>query len=332
MKRFSLTDDFYDQDSYLGRVLNFYDVINPLRLFTSDSAIADHKKLLADFEHGRLDAEVLKTDEIHRKLWNAKSVLGAVLHPDTGEKVTPLFIPCGFIPANVPICAGMLLSAPTPFNAALWQWANQSYNAGFNFFNRPISSGSNDDSAVRDTLIAYLSATGVSCSVALGLNAWLKNAKLSPVMRRNLGVAVPFTAVAGAGAFNVFAMRFKETQTGVAVTHPETNEELGMSKNVAYAALGQCATSRVVLPAPILLIPPFVIPVVRAAAPRIAAKKVGQAMLDLSVLITALTFALPFAIALFPQRGSYPVSSLEPELREKAEKLGLTHVRFNKGL
>jgi hypothetical protein len=40
-----------------------------------------------------------------------------------------------FIPANVPIAAGMLLTAPTPFNVLFWQWVNQTYNAGFNYAN-----------------------------------------------------------------------------------------------------------------------------------------------------------------------------------------------------
>ena len=320
MKPFSLTDDYHDQGSYVGRVLHFYDVINPLRLFTTNSDLETHKALLSDFEHGKIEPHILKSEEMNKKLWNSRSVLSAVLHPDTKERVFPSFMPCAFIPANVPICAGMLLTPPTPFNTALWQWVNQSYNAGFNYANRPIS-GEVRENEVRDATLSYVSATGVSCSVALGMNHWLKTAKLSPSMARNMGIAIPFIAVAGAGSFNVFAMRSSEIKSGVEVSHPETGESLGMSVNVAYAALGQCALSRVVLPAPILLIPPYMIPVVRSAAPRIAANKLGKALLDLSVLITCLVIALPPAIALFPQKGAYDAALLEPELKEKAEKV-----------
>jgi len=47
--------------------------------------------------------------------------LSATHHPETGEKLNPIFTMAAFVPANVPICAGMILSAPTVFNTVLWQ-------------------------------------------------------------------------------------------------------------------------------------------------------------------------------------------------------------------
>jgi hypothetical protein len=68
----------------------------------------------------------------------------ATHHPETGEKLNPIFTMAAFVPANVPICAGMILTAPTVFNTVLWQAVNQSLNAGFNYSNR-----SGSDSGVR---------------------------------------------------------------------------------------------------------------------------------------------------------------------------------------
>lgn len=65
---------------------------------------------------------------------------------------------------------------------------------------------------------SYLLAVGASCSVALGLKALLPRLKrLSPATRATLGRLVPFAAVAGAGALNVFLMRGQEIRTGIDV-------------------------------------------------------------------------------------------------------------------
>ncbi|KAJ9472103.1 Sideroflexin [Diplonema papillatum] len=331
-KPFDLERPYYDQSTYAGRVLHFYDVINPLRLFTSDAELDRCKGLLNEFKMGRINAQDPK---INKDLWTARSVLGAVCHPDTGDKLNLAFRPASFIPANVPVCAGMLLSSPTVFNSIFWQWVNQSYNAGFNYVNRPIAKDAAEDTdSVNSTLIAYVMATTVSCGTAVGMSQWLKTnaSRLKPMTARCMGIAVPYVAVAGSGAFNVAAMRYREAIDGIAVHHPETGEEMGRSCNAAVTALAQCAASRIVLPAPVLLLPPFLMPLVRAALPAVSRSKAGQVFLDISVMCGALSIALPFAIALFPQTGSFPISSLEPELRKIAEASHLDHVTFNKGL
>jgi hypothetical protein len=56
---------------------------------------------------------------------------------------------CSFVPFNVPILAGLLLSPPTIGYTAFFQFANQSYNAGLNYGNRNTSSTyTNQDLAV----------------------------------------------------------------------------------------------------------------------------------------------------------------------------------------
>lgn len=65
------------------------------------------------------------------------------------------------VPMNVPIILGMLASRPTPFNIALWQWINQSYNAGWNYSNRNATS----EFSTKDLGLSY----GVAVSVSVGI-------------------------------------------------------------------------------------------------------------------------------------------------------------------
>lgn len=75
-------------------------------------------------------------------------------HPQTDQVLPVAFRLAAFVPVNIPICAGMLLTQPTLINTVFWQWANQSYNAGFNYANRNASSES-ETSAILSTLCQY---------------------------------------------------------------------------------------------------------------------------------------------------------------------------------
>lgn len=43
-------------------------------------------------------------------------------------------------------------------------------------------------------------------------------------------------------------------------------------------------------------------------------------------------FALPLALAVFPQRQAIDVEKLEPELAKKARDRGITTLEFNRGI
>jgi hypothetical protein len=70
---------------------------------------------------------------------------------------------CAFVPVNVPILFGMLISPPTTFNTIFWQWFNQSFNAGLNYGNRNASSKYTN----HDLMLGYTAAVGSSVSMAL---------------------------------------------------------------------------------------------------------------------------------------------------------------------
>jgi hypothetical protein len=69
-----------------------------------------------------------------------RTILASCVHPDLKEPIPWPMRTSAFVPTNVPIIAGMILSAPTPVNIIFFQWANQTYNAGLNYGNRNASS------------------------------------------------------------------------------------------------------------------------------------------------------------------------------------------------
>jgi len=69
-----------------------------------------------------------------------QTIVNASIHPDTNKPVPWVMRMCAFVPTNLPIIFGMLMTPPTPVNTMFWQWLNQTYNAGMNYGNRNASS------------------------------------------------------------------------------------------------------------------------------------------------------------------------------------------------
>jgi hypothetical protein len=122
---------------------------------------------------------------------------------------------CAFVPTNMPIIFGMLMTPPTPLNMAFWQWINQTYNAGMNFGNRNASS----QQTTKDIMFGYSAAVTSSITISLGLK------RLSKGLTQNLhgGLQVLATsiityfAVATAGFLNTYCMRMGEMSRGIKV-------------------------------------------------------------------------------------------------------------------
>jgi sideroflexin-5 len=79
------------------------------------------------------------------------------------------------------------------------------------------------------------------------------------------------------------------------------------------------------LPVPILLLPPFVLDALAATkgvGGLMARSKGARFGVELAVVAFFLQAALPFALALFPQRGAIAAGALEPEFRAKKTATG----------
>jgi len=185
---------------------------------------------------------------------------------------------------------------------------------------------------------------GLAVTVACG-SAFL-GGKLSARLARNPNIGkttksvvsrvVPWFAVAAAGSFNALAMRYKEGVDGVEI-RDHTGEIRGKSRAAGVSVLSQIVATRVVLPIPIILMPPFISDLIRSAGPvgRAIAASAGLGLaVDLAVVAACLWVALPLAIALFPQDATMQAADLEPEFQTLLGSDGkpVTAFTCNKGL
>jgi tricarboxylate carrier len=322
-------------------------------LFTSSAGLEQAKSLIVDYKKGKLA-------EMTPELWTAKKTIDSTLHPgssihlplttedgrtilirchaDTGEPVLLPFRMSAFIFSNLIVTAGMLTPGLGTAGTAGWQVANQSLNVAINSSNANKSTPLSTSKIVQ----SYFMAVGASCGVALGLKALVPRLKVSPAARTVLGRLVPFAAVASAGALNVFLMRGEEIRLGIPVYPTESvaarakreaaNEPLqplGKSKKAATLAVGETAISRVLNATPIMVLPPLILVRLQQTAWLQQRPKMVTPV-NLGLIFATSIFALPLALAAFPQRQAVQASSLEKEFWELGGEGGL--VEFNRGI
>ncbi|KAK4944914.1 Sideroflexin FSF1 [Elasticomyces elasticus] len=288
----------YDLSTYWGRVKQSAQIADPSTLFVSSSGLEHAKRLVTAYKTG-------ETKIMTPEIWNAKKIVDSTLHPGT----------------------------------VAWQIINQSLNVGINSANANKSSPLSTQTLVQ----SYLLAVSASCSVAVGLNSIVPRLKrVSPNAKLILGRLVPFAAVASAGALNVFLMRGEEIRRGIDVFPAQSEaekverektgkqvESLGKSKQAATLAVGETAVSRVLNATPVMAIPPLVLVQLQKTEwlkqrPRMVLP------INLGLILTTSIFALPLALAAFPQRQAVSARSLEKEFWDKGGEGGL--VEFNRGI
>lgn len=244
-----------------------------------------------------------------------------------------------FVISNLVVTAGMLTPGLKTTGTLLWQITNQSLNVAINSANANKSTLMSTSTMVQ----CYFLAVSASCTVALGLNSLVPSLKrLSPTTRTILTRLVPFAAVASAGALNVFLMRGEEIRRGIDV-FPSLNEDqktllakegkdiesLGKSKRAATLAVGETAVSRVLNATPIMVLPPLIL--VRLQKTGFLKQRPRMVLpVNLGLILTTSIFALPLALAAFPQRQAIVASSLEDEIATRVNGNGM--VEFNRGI
>jgi len=275
---------------------------------------------------GRQDAE------------RARYLVDTSVHPDTGE-IQPLpFRMAAHVPANTVLLV-MMLSSKSVLATAAAQLANQSFNAMQFWTNR---NGSNDI----DTRVFAASFFG-SVAASVGVGVALRRWELRSASRLARGGAaawfalqcIPLVAAGAAKPLQIGVMRQDELLEGVAVrlpdgaavVDPDTGDAL-RSRAAGRAAVGTTVASRL-----LYLVPPMVVPPVAMAA-------LGPALAAAHPALRAAVFVLlcggmsavttPVCMALWEQRMSLPLESLEADVRAAAEaqQPGAGFVTFNKGL
>ena len=191
--------------------------------------------------------------------------------------------------------------------------------------------------------------------VAGGLGEFVKRTTaISPGTKAVVQRFIPYPAVATANTCNIYLMRRSEMSTGISITdergtHLATSTEAAkkgekkekISDNCAVLilsfffpkAIKETALTRIVLPAPILVIPPIVMGFIEKTS-LFVKRPYLRLPVHAAVVTAAFGFALPLAISVFPQTGAIEVSKLEPSLRALTDPDGkkIETVFYNKGL
>jgi tricarboxylate carrier len=313
----------HDLTTYIGRVQHFLDVIDPRSLFYSQHRVHEALKILDEYNNTPTGLLPRHSDA---ELWDALKVKQAVINPGTGQSIPLPFRMSAFVPMNVPIIWGML-SSTSPMASVFWQWVNQSYNSCLNYANRSGTSSSSSEIA-QSYVLAVSTAIGISYGVGkLGE----KGPKPIRSLVRRVPFIVPYLAVAGAGAANVYASRRTEILHGIPV-YDSSGNQLGISKEAARQGVFKTIVTRsLTLPLPVLVLPPII---TQAALP-VQSTPQTRLLFELTIITMCLAGALPLTIAMYPQNLELSVDVLEPEFKQlKDSKTGkpIEKVFCNKGL
>jgi hypothetical protein len=207
--RFKANESRYNLKTYFGRVKDNLDMVDLSNIFISDEELVRSKTLITEFK--ALAGSTTQTggkyvlpsgSATDADLWRARKVVQAILHPDTGmvwlamkfvveyalcvccvvenrimdyfagEKIPFLGRMAMFMPLNIAITTGML--SATGSSQLVWQWVNQSYNAGFNFANRNASKPID----LWGLGASYAVATSTALSMAYGLGKVVDRVKV----------------------------------------------------------------------------------------------------------------------------------------------------------
>lgn len=318
-----LPNSKYDLSTYWGRVRHCAEISDPTMLLNTSEDIRKAKLMVWEYRNG-------VRPEMTPELWRAKKVLDSSIHPDTGETVMLPFRMSSCVLSNLVVTAGMLTPNLKTAGTLFWQIANQSLNVAINTANANKS----HPLTTQQIITNYSLAVSASCTVALGLNSLVPRLKsLQPNTRMILGRLVPFAAVVSAGIVNVFLMRSEEIKKGITVFDKE-GKDVGTSKTAALYAVGETAASRVINATPIMVIPPLILARLEKTKFLRGKPKYVEILTNIGLIFTTSLIALPFALAIFPQRRTMPVSALEAQFHNLKGPDGepVTELEFNRGI
>lgn len=322
-ERLNIDAPLWDLNTFVGRFKHFLWVTDPRTCIVSEKTLDDAKILVEQYRKG-LEPPGTSTEQVIY----AKKLYESAFHPDSGEKQNVFGRMSFQVPGGMAITGAMLQFYRTSTAIVFWQWVNQSFNALVNYTNRNAKSPISTNQLV----IAYVSATSSAMLTAVGYKAFLAK-RASPFFQRY----VPFAAVAAANCVNIPLMRQTEILNGVDCTDEDGNI-IGQSRLAAVKGISQVVISRIIMCAPGMLVLPVIMEKIEPY-PWMQRIKFLHAPIQVMGVGCFLSFMVPVACSLFPQRCSLSTSimaKLEPEEYEKMKNncngKVPAKVYFNKGL
>lgn len=321
-ERLNIDAPLWDQGTFIGRFKHFLWMTDPRTCIETEENLDKAKILVEQYRKGREPPGTTLEQIIY-----AKKLYESSFHPDTGDKQNVFGRMSFQVPGGMAITGAMLQWYRTVPAVVFWQWVNQSFNALVNFTNRNAKS----PLSTTQLGVAYVSATASAMLTAIGCKTIGKRAP--PIMQRY----IPFAAVAAANYVNIPLMRQTEILDGVDLID-DKGRILCQSRVAAGKGISQVILSRIIMCAPGMLILPLIM---ERLEKRSWMKKIKPLHGPIQVLFVGcfLSFMVPTACALFPQRCSISVELIqrfEPEeyqkLLKNAGKDIPSELYFNKGL
>ena len=217
---------------------------------------------------------------------------------DVGSLVQYPFRMCGFIFTNLPVVIGILVAPPTMFYTVLFQWLNQSYNAGLNFGNK----NSTCKYTNKDIMGGYLTAVTSAILVAMGMRALTAPAAKSATGTELMLLNTIVACVSGAAASycNTTFMRKAEVDRGIQVcSDKELTNVVGTSKIAAQSAVRETAISRSICSVVGFLLPIIFVMLVGLLGVHPVSTR-GKIAVECFCILMSLRVNLPFSMSIFP--------------------------------
>lgn len=310
-----LSGNLYDMTTYAGRASHFYRSVNPLNLFK------DHVSARDVVSKVKLNGGAIPEGLTKEDVWNSKYIYDSAYHPTTGELV---FMPGRMsfqAPGNCIIASGMLIFYKTPIQAISGQLINQSFNSTVNYSNAPVPNFDAKDFGV---------AAGSACFAAYGMNMMAKKYGSRLMMR-----LVPFAAVCVANFINLPYMRRDEIWGKGMPMEDKDGKVVAHSSEIGKWAVLKVVLCRIIMATPTMVIPPIVIEKLSKPGRLLAKHPSLVNPMQVALIGLALVVATPAACAIWPQRDSALIETLEADVQQKLIKDGFSlkdTLTFNKGL
>jgi hypothetical protein len=115
----------------------------------------------------------------------------------------------------------------------------------------------------------------------------------------------------------------------------EKGDKVGQSTSAAKTAITQVVISRIFMATPGMVLPPIIMNYLEKKKPSLKSNNLAVFGIQLLLIGSCLTFATPMCCAIFPQKSSIKVGSLEESAKEALIKKGFKEtdlVYYNKGL